>query len=61
MVKERKEAVINVTFQLKGETAQEFLEYKASQFIDADAVAAKKLTLERLSQIKKEKAEPVTA
>ncbi len=36
---------------LQGEALKKFDEYKAKQFIDQDAVAARKLILERLAQI----------
>jgi hypothetical protein len=56
-----KEEVINVTFQLKGEEAEEFLKYMEQEFISINSVAGKKLALERLKQWKAQLARPVAA
>lgn len=48
------ENVIQVTIELRGNEASQFAEYKAAQFLRSNAEAARKLMLERLSQIKKE-------
>ena len=44
--------VVNVTFQLRGEDAQDFNEYMKRERIDINSVAGKKLALERLEQWK---------
>lgn len=53
-----KEKVVNITFQLKGEVAEDFEAVKSEQFafIESDATIAKKLMLERLYQLKLEPA-----
>lgn len=57
----QKEEVINVTFQLKGEEAEDFLAYMEQEFIGINSVAGKKLALERLKQWKVQTAQPVAA
>ena len=62
MSKEKQdEKVVNVTFQLKGEEAEDFLAYMEQEFISINSVAGKKLALERLKQWKAQLAQPVAA
>ncbi|HEX3560401.1 MAG TPA: hypothetical protein VHU19_14430 [Pyrinomonadaceae bacterium] len=59
MAKEKpQEKVVNITFQLKGASAEDFEAVKSAQFafIASDATIAKKLMLERLYQLKPETA-----
>lgn len=53
MSTDKKEKVVNITYQLKGEAAETFEKVKGSQFtfIESDATIAKKLMLERLYQL----------
>jgi hypothetical protein len=46
---------VAIFFELEGEHAKQFLKYKKEQFIRGNAEAARKLALERLSQIQTEK------
>jgi hypothetical protein len=47
------EKVVNVTFQLRGEDADDFLDYMNREFIKINSVAGQKLVLERLRELKK--------
>jgi hypothetical protein len=61
MVK-RKPQKVSVFFELKGEQAERFLKYKAESFLRSTAEAARKLALERLSQLEpKQEVRPDTA
>jgi len=44
--------IMTITVQLKGDQVDSFLDWKARQFIEGKAEAARKLILERLSQVK---------
>lgn len=61
MNEEETESVVNITFQLKGEDARRFLEYKAQQFLLNNAEAARKLMLERMAQTQSPARELATA
>lgn len=45
------ELVVNITYQLKGAEAEQFIAYMEREFIKINSVAAQKLALERLSQL----------
>lgn len=52
-----KDKVINITYQLKGQAAEDFKAMKSDErftFIESDAAIAKKLMLERVAQLKTE-------
>lgn len=53
MLKDKKEKVVNITFQLKGVAAEDFEAVKDDKFafIESDATIAKKLMLERMYQL----------
>ena len=46
-----KESIVYISFQLRGDQAQAFQEWKAAQFLHNNAEAARKLCLERLCEV----------
>ncbi|HEX8746843.1 MAG TPA: hypothetical protein VF717_06550 [Pyrinomonadaceae bacterium] len=58
---EQPEKIVNVTFQLKGADAEDFLNYMEREFIRINSVAGQKLALERLREVKQQWSEEPTA